>query len=102
MNMFEEVMDVIKKAGIFMVLAQTLLHLCMGNSYEKYIKMIVGFITAFMLLVPVIEALDQNKLKNFEEYCAEYERELFGKDADFEKIRDEAWGGYFSYETKVE
>lgn len=89
--MFENVLDVIKKAGIFMVVAQTLLHLCGGENYEKYIKMLIHIIMAVMLAVPIAEGLKEGSIQSFEAYVKEFEETITKESLDFEKIRDEAW-----------
>ena len=89
--MFENVLDVIKKTGIFMVVAQTLLHLCGGENYEKYIKMLIHIIMAVMLAVPIAEGLKEGSIQSFEAYVKEFEETITKESLDFEKIRDEAW-----------
>ena len=89
--MFENVLDVIKKTGIFMVVAQTLLHLCGGENYEKYIKMLLHIIMAVMLAVPIAEGLKEGSIQSFEAYVKEFEETITKESLDFEKIRDEAW-----------
>lgn len=98
--MFEDILLVIKKAGIFLVLGQTILHLCAGDDYEKYIRMLVGLITAVLFIAPIMELIQKDGFQSFEEYRIRYEEKLFEKDADFEQIRDEKWSGYFIEETE--
>ena len=89
--MFEHVLEIIKKAGIFLILAQTVLHLCVSDAYEKYLKMIVGLITAIMLLLPIVDLIREDGLETFDTYREKYETEMFGKTLDFEQIKNEAW-----------
>lgn len=100
--MFDEIMEIIKKAGIFLVLAQTVLQLCAGDSYEKYIRMIVGLISAMLLFLPVIELIRSDGLQSFEEYRIRYEKELISEDMDFEAIRDERWKIYLEENIGME
>lgn len=97
--MFNEVMELIKKAGVFLILAQTLLHLCVADSFEKYIKMIVGLVTVMMLVFPVIAYFREEDIKSFDEYREAYEKEIFGDTPDFDQIRDENWKTYLKLEN---
>ena len=79
-----------------MILAQTILHLCVSDTYEKYIKMIVGLITAMMLLLPVLNLIKEGGMEDFETYRTQYESQMFGNEPDFETIKDEAWEDYMN------
>lgn len=100
--MFDEILEIIKKAGIFLVLAQTVLQLCAGEAYEKYIRMIVGLISAMLLFLPVIELVRSGGLQSFEEYRLRYEKELLSEEMDFEAIRDERWEAYLEENTGMQ
>ncbi len=89
--MFDDVLEIIKKAGVFLVLAQAFLQLCSGDVYEKYIRMVIGLISAMLLFLPIVEWIREDGGQSFENYRLIYEEELFGKETDFEEIRDEAW-----------
>lgn len=89
--MFDEVLEIIKKAGVFLVLAQAFLQLCAGDVYEKYIRMVIGLISAMLLFLPVLEWVREGGIQSFENYRLIYEEELYGKEIDFEEFRDEAW-----------
>lgn len=82
-----------------MILAQTILHLCVGDSYEKYIKTIVALITAIMLVAPIISLINEESVQGFEKYRFEYEKEIFGGEVDFESIRDTSWEEYLQSNT---
>lgn len=89
--MFDSILEIIKKAGIFLILAQTVLHLCVSETYEKYIKMLVGIITAILLIFPVIDLVNENGFQDFESYRMEYEAKIWSGTPDFEKIKEDAW-----------
>lgn len=97
--MFDSVLEIIKKAGIFLILAQTVLHLCVSENYEKYIRMLVGFITAILLIFPVIELVKENGFQDFESYRLEYEARIWSGTPDFEKIKDDAWENSIKEQT---
>lgn len=92
--MFDGILEVIKRTGVFVIFAQTLLNLCAGEVYEKYIKILVGLITAVMLIFPIVEAVKKDALYSFEVYRIRYEKEFTNGELDFEQIRDERWGRY--------
>ena len=97
--MFDSVLEMIKKAGIFLILAQTVLHLCVSETYEKYIKMLVGIITAILLIFPVIDLIKENGFQDFESYRMEYEARIWSGTPDFEEIKEEAWENSMKEQT---
>ena len=97
--MFDSVLEIIKKAGIFLILAQTVLHLCVNETYEKYIKMIVGLITAILLIFPVIELIKEGGFQDFESYRLEYEAKIWSGTPDFEGIKEDAWENSMKEQT---
>lgn len=97
--MFDNVLEIIKKAGIFLILAQTVLHLCISETYEKYIKMLVGLITAILLIFPVIELIKEGGFQDFESYRMEYEARIWSGTPDFEEIKDDAWESSMKEQT---
>ena len=97
--MFDNVLEIIKKAGIFLVLAQTVLHLCVSETYEKYIKMLVGLITAILLIFPVIDLIKEGGFQDFESYRMEYETKIWSGTPDFEEIKNDAWENSMKVQT---
>ena len=93
--MIENMVFIIKKAGILLV-GQTLLHLCAGEVYEKYAKMLLVFITVILFVVPVVQWIQGDELQTFEEYRMEFEKRMFDNEVDFEKIRDEKWSEFLN------
>jgi len=83
-----------------MVLAQTVLHLCVNDAYEKYMKMIVGLITAMIVLLPIIAFIKEGGMEDFESYRTKYEAEMFGSAPDFEQIKEDAWESYWGNTEK--
>ena len=54
MNMVEN----IRRIGIFMIAAQTVLHFAAGKQYEKYLKIITGVIVLFQFFSPLAASAD--------------------------------------------
>ena len=70
----------IRNIGLFMIVAQTVVHFAAGKQYEKYIKAITGVIVLFLFLAPYVDADGQKaydwqaELARIEERAAaEYE-----------------------------
>ena len=97
--MLDEIMEIIKKVGIFLIFGQTLLHLCAQDVYEKYVKMLIGLITAILLISPIMNMIKDGSFQSFQAFQEEYEEKMFHEEADFESIRDEGWSNYFMEES---
>lgn len=54
LNMVEN----IRRIGIFMIAAQTVLHFAAGKQYEKYLKVITGVIILLQFLSPFVSSAD--------------------------------------------
>ncbi len=54
-----ELVETIKKIGIFMIAAQAVLHFAPGQKYEKYIKLIVGTLILLQFVAPLCGILDR-------------------------------------------
>lgn len=52
MNMVEN----IRRIGIFMIAAQTVMHFAAGKQYEKYMKIITGVIVLLMFVTPFVSS----------------------------------------------
>lgn len=48
-----ELIELIKRIGIFMIAAQAVLHFAPGQKYEKYIKLIVGALILLQFVTPL-------------------------------------------------
>ncbi|MCH5261998.1 MAG: stage III sporulation protein AF [Lachnospiraceae bacterium] len=54
MNMMEN----IRRIGIFMIAAQTVMHFAAGKQYEKYMKIITGIIVLLLFVTPFVSFSD--------------------------------------------
>lgn len=59
--------EYIKQIGLFMIVAQTLLHFAAGRSYEKYIKIITGIIILLLFVRPFSSELGNTRERLQEE-----------------------------------
>lgn len=71
-----ELVELIKRIGIFMIAAQAVLHFAPGQKYEKYIKLIVGTLILLQFAAPLGGILDRTG-ENWGERLTEME-ETFG------------------------
>lgn len=51
--MGDQILEIIKKLGIFIIISQTIVHFCPNNSYERYIRMLVGIMIISLMVIPV-------------------------------------------------
>ena len=73
MNMVEN----IRRIGIFMIAAQTVLHFAAGKQYEKYLKIITGVIILFQFLSPFTSSAD--------DFAAKWQSEIEQMEMQIEK-----------------
>lgn len=71
-----EILDLLLKIGIFLVLAQTLLHFNANENYTKYVQIIIHLMILSMLLVPMIGIFKEGTLHKFEEEVRQYQKQL--------------------------
>jgi len=48
------VFDVIKRLGMFTIVAQTMIHFCPNSQYEKYIKVLIGIMSVTIVITPFL------------------------------------------------
>ena len=88
-------MDFFRQISIFLLLGQTILHFAPGEKYEKYIKLLLGFMVIAQFVVPILSFGNKDKAAAYEN-----DRELFTKKMD-EVLQtvDEKW---FQYNEQIE
>lgn len=70
--------ETIRRVGLFLVVAQMIVHLSPEKRYEKYIRLIAGVIVLTMLIGPIWEAPEDLWSQIQEEMDAVTERQLAG------------------------
>lgn len=81
-------MTIIKRASVFMLLAQSFIHFRPSPSYEKYFKFLVGIMTTVIFTVPLLELLQRGTIQEYQQRAAYHmdrlkelsERQLSGQD----------------------
>ena len=71
--MGDEIFSVIKKASIFLIGAQLILHLKPNGMYEKYLKFIVHLMALTLFMMPLLKLFGQTDEKAFSQSLAGYE-----------------------------
>lgn len=74
--MEDYIMTVIKRASIFMILAQAFMHFRPSSSYEKYFKFLIGIMTTVILIVPIMELLQKGTIQKYEQQMSFYIDEM--------------------------
>lgn len=64
------ILDNIRRIGMFMIAAQTMLHFAAGKQYEKYMKVITGVIVLLMFIGPFASGTEVSA----EDWQTEFER----------------------------
>ena len=54
------IVENIRRIGIFMIAAQTVMHFAAGKQYEKYIKIITGIIVLLLFVTPFVSSSDSS------------------------------------------
>ena len=72
--MGDEIFYVIKKASVFLIGAQLILHLKPNGLYEKYLKFIVHLMALTLFMMPLLKLFGQTDEKAFSKSLAGYEK----------------------------
>lgn len=84
--------EVIRRTGIFLIIAQTMYHFISGSRYARYIRLLIRIMMLAILIVPILDFIKEGtdedfsaKLDRFErqyEEILEGERPPYGDTAD--------------------
>lgn len=68
-------LTMIQKAGIFMIIAQTMYHFVSGSKYARYVRLLIRVMTLAVLLVPLLNLVKSGTEADFQEKLIRFERE---------------------------
>ncbi len=85
-------LDLIRTAGVFMIIAQTLYHFVSGSKYARYIRLLIRIMTLAVLTVPLLDLIKSGAKEDFGERLERFEQ-------DYEAILQ---GAQYTGETLVE
>lgn len=74
--------EFIKKTGIFLICAESILHFAPGNSYQKYIKVLVGIMILAQFMIPVKALLTGQEKAVIEQQIDGFRRIIEEQSAD--------------------
>lgn len=70
--MEDYIMTIMKRASIFMILSQALIHFRPNPSYEKYFKFLAGIMTVVIFVIPFMELLRSGMMEKYQACVDEY------------------------------
>lgn len=70
-------LEIIKEIGIFIVIAQAILYFVPGESYVKYVKVIIGIIMIARIVQPILSLTTQESIEDIL-----LESQLFAEDME--------------------
>jgi len=74
--MEEHVMSIMKRATVFMIVAQAVLHFRPNASYEKYFRFLTGIMTVVILVMPMMEVVRSGISQEYEARLEDYMERL--------------------------
>ena len=70
------IMEIMKRASIFMILAQIFVHFRPSPVYEKYFKFLIGIMTMMILVLPIMELVREGTLDTYGQQMNDYLEEM--------------------------
>lgn len=71
-----EAFEIMKRASIFMILAQTILYFRPQESYEKYLRFLIHLLLIAVLFFPVVDLLNHSAGSRMQSSLAAYTRQM--------------------------
>lgn len=65
-----------KQIGIFILLGKTILHFCPCEKYEKYLKLLFGFMVTIQFVSPVLSFGNGSTMQEYEKNKADFEQKM--------------------------
>ena len=84
-----------KQIGIFVLLGKTLLHFCPSEKYEKYLKLIFGFMVVMQFVSPVLSLGSGSTMEEYEKNKVDFEVRL---EESLQEVEDK----WFLYKEEIE
>ena len=74
--MVYEFLEFVKRMGIFLICAESILYFSPGNSYQKYIRVLIGFMLLMQFMIPVKAILSGQDKVSIENQVNEFRLQL--------------------------
>lgn len=68
-------LDVIRAAGVFMIIAQTMYHFVSGSKYARYVRLLIRIMTLAVLIVPLLDLIKNGTNEDFSARLEQFEYE---------------------------
>ncbi len=88
-------LEILMRISVFLVLGKTLLHFCPSKKYERYLKLLFGFMVMIQVVTPIFSFVGMNFEETYEAKMKEFEQKLEQSVSD----ADEEW---FAYHGQIE
>ena len=89
-----DVFEILKRASVFMILAQAIIHFRPSPVYEKYIRFLTGMMTAVILFLPMMEVFREGIGEDYWNTLAEYKEQIENVSLDNLSVRDTSGSTY--------
>lgn len=89
-----DVFEILKRASVFMILAQAIIHFRPSSVYEKYIRFLTGMMTAVILFLPMMEVFREGMGEDYWNTLAEYKEQIENVSLDNLSVRDTSGSTY--------
>ena len=102
--MRHELFEIMRRASIFVILAQAVVHFCPKESYEKYLKLFVSLMTITVLIFPLFRLLRADVPARFEEELNKYDtqiKQLLQQMPEYEILDEKAYLSTIANEIKT-
>ena len=74
--MFNDFLDFVKRIGIFLICAESILYFSPGSSYQKYIRVLIGLMVLIQFVIPVRALLSGQGLEPIEAQINEFRLQM--------------------------
>lgn len=68
-------LELIRTAGVFMIIAQTMYHFVSGSKYARYVRLLIRIMTLAVLIVPLLDLIKSGTKEDFQERLFQFEQE---------------------------
>ena len=104
--MMEILLEVLKRVTIFMVIGKVILNLGMGKGYEKYTKMVIGFMVVVQLwggINTALQLIKEKKIPDFKSpFFLQWEQEMETFEKELRAQQEEIEEQWMEYDKTVE
>lgn len=68
-------LELIRTAGVFMIIAQTMYHFVSGSRYARYVRLLIRIMTLAVLIVPLLDLIKSGAKEDFDARLLRFEQE---------------------------